>query len=69
MLVESAIVWFERRWAIQCRLQLRHKPNAELALPNPYVSNINSAGNDDTILLTNLNISKPSAGSQLKCDE
>ena len=49
--------------------RLSHKPNAEVALPNPYVSNINSAGNDDTLLLTYLNISKPSAGSQLKCDE
>ena len=36
---------------------------------NPYVSKINSAGNDDRILLTYLNISKPSAGSQLQCDE
>jgi hypothetical protein len=41
-----------------------HEPNAELALPNPYVSNINSAGNDDRILrITYLNTSKPSAGS------
>jgi hypothetical protein len=36
---------------------------------HPYGSNINSAGNSDRILLTYLNMSKPSAGSQLKCDE